>query len=155
VNKPAGRRGLALDLRDTRGYYRVSRERGRSATGESDLMEFTTEQRPDGIQRIVLSGRMDGPGTEQVAARFTETIAAQPPRVVVDMTRVLFLSSIGIRLLLSNAKALKQHRGRMVIAGPQPLVKEVLDIVGIGLLIPVHADLESACAALAASDRAV
>ena len=118
-------------------------------------MEFTTEQRADGIQQIVLSGRMDSAGTEQVAARFTETIAARSPRVVVDMTRVAFLSSIGIRLLMSNAKALKQHGGRMVIAGPQPLVKEVLDIVGIAQLIPVHADLESACSALAAPDQAV
>ena len=118
-------------------------------------MELTTEQRADGIQHIVLSGRMDGAGTEQVAARFTETIAARPPRVVVDMTRVRFLSSVGIRLLLSNAKALKQHGGRMVIAGPQPLVREVLEIVGMAVLIPVHADLESACSALAAPDQAV
>ena len=147
--------GLPLDLRGTRGYYRVSRDRGFSANRESDLMELTTEQRADGIQQIVLSGRMDGAGTEQVAARFTETIAARPQRVVVDMTRVAFLSSIGIRLLLSNAKALKQHAGRMVIAGPQPLVKEVLEIVGIALLIPVHADLESACSALGAPDQAV
>ena len=147
--------GLPLDLRGTRGYYRVSRDRGRSAIRESDLMELTTAQRADGIQQIVLSGRMDGAGTEQVAARFTETIAACPPRVVVDMTRVPFLSSIGIRLLLSNAKALKQHAGRMVIAGPQPLVKEVLEIVGIALLIPVHADLESACSALGPPDQAV
>ncbi len=118
-------------------------------------MELTTEQRADGIQEIVLSGRMDGAGTEQVAARFTETIAAHPPRVVVDMTRVRFLSSIGIRLLVATAKALKQHGGRMVIAGPQPLVKEVLEIVGIAVLIPVHADLESACSALAEPDQAV
>ena len=118
-------------------------------------MELTTEQRADGIQQIVLTGRMDGAGTEKVAARFTETIAARPPRVVVDMTRVPFLSSIGIRLLLSNAKALRQHGGRMVIAGPQPLVKEVLEIVGIALLIPVHTDLESACSALAAPDKTV
>ena len=37
-------------------------------------MELITEQRADGIQQIVLSGRMDGAGTEQVAARFIETI---------------------------------------------------------------------------------
>jgi anti-anti-sigma factor len=65
------------------------------------------------------------------------------------MRQVLFLSSIGIRLLLSNAKSLKQYGGRMAIAGPQPLVREVLEIVGIATVIPVHADLESACAALA------
>ena len=116
-------------------------------------MELTTEQRADGIQQMVLAGRMDGTGTDQVAAGFTALIATRPPRVVVDMRQVLYLSSAGIRLLLSNAKALRQHGGRMAIAGPRPLVREVLDIVGMAVLIPVHADLESACAALAAPNQ--
>ena len=118
-------------------------------------MELTTEQAADGIQLMVLAGRMDGAGTEQVAAGFNAIIATRPQRVVVDMRQVPFLSSIGIRLLLSNAKALRQHGGRMVIASAQPLVREVLEIVGIAALIPVHADLESACAALAAPNHGV
>ena len=118
-------------------------------------MELTTEQGADGIQQIVLAGRMDGAGTEQVAAGFTAIITTHPQRVVVDMKHVPFVSSIGIRLLLSSAKALKQHGGRMVIAGPQPLVREVLDIVGIAAVIPVHADLESARAGLAAPNQGV
>lgn len=100
-------------------------------------MELTTEERADGTHRMILAGRMDGTGTEQVAAAFTAVIATRPPRVVVDMRQVLFLSSIGIRLLLSNAKSLKQYGGRMAIAGPQPLVREVLEIVGIATVIPV------------------
>jgi anti-sigma B factor antagonist len=112
-------------------------------------MELITEERADGIHRMILAGRMDGAGTEQVTSDFTAVIATQPARVVVDMRQVVFLSSVGIRLLLSNAKSLKQYGGLMAIAGPQPMVREVLEIVGIARLIPVHADLESACAALA------
>lgn len=118
-------------------------------------MELTTAQRADGIQHIILAGRMDGDGTEQIADRFTAITAARPPRVVVDLSQVRFLSSVGIRLLLSNAKSLKQHGGRMAIAGPQPLVREVLDIVGMPSMIPVHADVETACAALNAPEQIV
>ena len=113
-------------------------------------MELTTEQLADGIERINLTGRMDSAGTDQIAMRFTALTATRPARIVVDMAQVPFLSSIGIRLLLSNAKALKQRGGRMVIASPQPMVKEVFEIVGMDSLIPVHADLDSACAALKA-----
>ena len=111
-------------------------------------MELTTEQRADGIERIILSGRMDSAGADQIEMRFTALTATRPARIVVDMAQVPFLSSIGIRLLLSNAKALKLRGGRMVIASPQPMVKEVFEIIAMDSLIPVHADLDSACAAL-------
>ena len=81
-------------------------------------MELTTEQLADGIERINLTGRMDSAGTDLIAMRFTALTATRPARIVVDMAQVPFLSSIGIRLLLSNAKALKQRGGRMVIARP-------------------------------------
>jgi hypothetical protein len=36
----------------------------------------------------------------------------------------------------------------MVLASPQPRVEEVLKLAGIDALIPVYADVESACAGL-------
>ena len=118
----------------------------------TDDMELITEARADGIHQMIFAGRMDGAGTEQVAAGVAAVIATRPPRVVVDLRQVVFLSSVGIRLLLSTAKSLNQHGGRMAIAGPQPMVREVLDIVGIASVIPVHGDVESACVALAGTD---
>ena len=111
-------------------------------------MELTTETRADGIERIILSGRMDTAGTDQIEMRFTALTATRPARIVVDMAEVPFLSSIGIRLLLSSARAQKQRGGRIVIANPQPMVEEVFAIVAMNTLIPVYADLHSACTAL-------
>lgn len=111
-------------------------------------MEVTTEQRSDGIERIILTGRMDSAGTDQIEMRFTALTATRPARIVVDMAQVPFLSSIGIRLLVSSARAQKQRGGRMVIANPQPMVEEVFAIVGMNTLVPVYADLYSACVAL-------
>ena len=59
-------------------------------------MEVTTEQRSDGIERIILTGRMDSAGTDQIEMRFTALTATRPARIVVDMAQVPFLSSIGI-----------------------------------------------------------
>jgi anti-anti-sigma factor len=118
-------------------------------------MELTTEQRADGIERIILAGRMDSAGAEQIGTRFTALTATRPARIVVDMAQVPFLSSLGIRLLVSNAKALRQRGGHMVLASPQPMVREVLEIVGMNTLIPIHSDLDSACAALKAAGQSV
>jgi anti-anti-sigma factor len=111
-------------------------------------MELTTEDLPQGLQKIVLSGRMDGAGTQEIEIRFAALTTARPARIVVDFSRVSFLASAGIRRLVSNAKTLSRSGGQMVLAGPQPLVEEVLKLGGIDSLIPMYADVAAACAGL-------
>ena len=111
-------------------------------------MEWTTELLPDGIERVILAGRMDSAGTEQIDPRFAALTETRPARIVVDLAAVPFLASMGIRTLLANAKALAKHGGRMALAGPQPMVGTVLKHAGIDGLIPVFSDVDSACAAL-------
>lgn len=111
-------------------------------------MELTNEQLADGVQKIALSGRMDSAGTEQIDLRFTGLTATRPALIVVDLSEVSFLASIGMRTLLTNAKALALRGGHMALAAPQPLVEEVLRLAGIAALIPVYADIDSACGGL-------
>lgn len=107
-------------------------------------MELTTEELPEGVQKIILSGRMDSAGTQAVELRFAALTTARPAQVIVDVSRVSFLASVGIRRLVSNAKTLSRSGGRMVLASPQPLVEEVLRLCGIDSFIPVYADVEAA-----------
>jgi anti-anti-sigma factor len=111
-------------------------------------MELTMEHLPDGVQKIALSGRMDSAGTQQVDLRFAGLTATPPALIVVDLSQVSFLASIGMRTLLVSAKALARRQGHMVLAAPQPLVEEVLRLAGIDALIPVYADINSACEGL-------
>lgn len=117
--------------------------------GSPTIMELTTEDLPGGVQKIILSGRMDSAGTQQIDLRFTALTATKPARIVLDFSQVSFLASIGIRTLVQNARALARRGGRMVLAGPQPLVEDVLRLAGVDSLIPVYADSASAYAHLA------
>lgn len=116
-------------------------------------MQLTTEQLPDGIERITLAGRMDLAGTQAIDLRFTSLTTTRPALIVVDLSDVSFLASIGIRTLVASAKALGHRGGRLVLAGPQPLVAEVLNVAGIDSFIPVFADVQSACADLKGTAR--
>lgn len=113
-------------------------------------MELTAEQLPDGIEKISLAGRMDSAGTQELDLRFTALVSTRPGLFVIDMAQVSFLASIGIRTLLSNARALAMRGGRMVIAAPQPMVGDVLKLAGIDSLIPTFPDLATACTGLKA-----
>jgi anti-anti-sigma regulatory factor len=47
---------------------------------------------------------------------------------------------MGLRLLISTARALNLKRAKMVLVGPQPLVKESLDHASLGEIIPIATD---------------
>lgn len=111
-------------------------------------MELTTETLSNGVERIALTGRMDTAGAQEIDLRFTRLTTTRPALIVVDLAQVSFVASMGIRTLVSAARALVRRGGRMALAGPQPLVGEALQVAGIDALIPVYADVPSACAGL-------
>ncbi len=102
------------------------------------------------LRHIYLSGRLDIQGTEEIAPRFSEfTIGASKRHVVVDFSSVTFLASIGIRALISNAKALHKQGGRMaVVVGDNTSVFRTLEAVGIDALLHMEKDIQAAEMAL-------
>ena len=111
-------------------------------------MAIQFEDVTDSFRRIKISGRLDMPGTEAISLKFTNLAASAARRVVVDLTEVSFLASIGIREFITNAKALQLRGGRMVLfVGDNAGVAKTLQVTGIDALIPMFTDLAQADAA--------
>ncbi len=98
--------------------------------------------------RVRLIGRMDIGGVDAIALPFAGLAATDDRRVIVDLSGVDFMASIGIRAILQNARAHRRRGGAMVLLAPRPLVREVLEAAGVASLVPIADDLESARAAL-------
>ena len=108
-------------------------------------MAITHEDVSDSFRRIALTGRLDSRGTEEITPQLAALACSAKRRVVVDLTGVSFLASIGIRALLSSAKAADQKGGRMVLfVGANPAVTKTLEATGIDTLIPMFADAAEA-----------
>lgn len=108
-------------------------------------MEIDYNDSGDNLRHIKLVGRLDIEGAEAIALKFTTLTATAARRVVVDLTGVSFLASIGIRSIIGNAKALAQRGGRMVLyVGDNAVVTKSLESTGIGALIPMFADAAEA-----------
>ncbi len=97
----------------------------------------------NGITRVLLVGRMDIEGATAVDPQFS-VIAGSEKKVIVDMSEVDFLASLGIRTLVISAKSIASKGGRMVLLNPQPNVAKVLTTSGIDTVIPIAADLDNA-----------
>jgi len=104
-------------------------------------VDINFEDVSENFRRISLSGRLDILGTDSIELKFTSLAVATQRRVVVDLTAISFLASIGIRALISNAKALQQRGGKMVLfVGDNASIIKTLETTGIDTLIPVVTD---------------
>jgi anti-anti-sigma factor len=111
-------------------------------------MRLETEELDGGILKVKLAGRMDIAGTDVIAVPLAALAATDNRRVILDLSAVEFLASIGIRVILQNARAHQLRGGALVLLGPPPLIEEVLTTAGVSNVVPMVADLEAARAAL-------
>ena len=102
----------------------------------------------NGIRLIKLIGRLDLTGTYGIEVEFVRQCSGENLRVIVDLSGVNYLSSVGIPLLVNTAKSVESHGGKMVILNPPDNVFKVLELVGVPQFIPIFNDMNSAVAGL-------
>ena len=93
------------------------------------------------LRLIILSGRLDTAGSEQIAPQFTELAESAKGGVVVSLSAVKFLSSMAIGVLVKGAKAVQAKGGRMVLhVAENEVIIRTLEATGINELIPTFQD---------------
>ncbi len=109
-----------------------------------EKMELQYSDLQNDIRSIKLIGTLDIVGVGDIETKFTGYCAGEAPRVLVDLSDVDYLASIGIRLFTITAKSISSRGGRMVLLHPVPEVKHILEVTGIPVIIPVLDGFESA-----------
>ena len=82
---------------------------------------------------------------------YLDQCAAGRDRVVVDLSELEYISSAGLRVLMLAAKRSKAQRGTLVLAGLQPLVREIFEISRFTLVFDIAPTLRDALAKASAS----
>jgi len=103
------------------------------------------------LRKIVILGRLDVSGTGSVANELEKLAAGPTKGVVVDLSSLKFLASLGIRALIKSAQVVEDRGGRMVLfVGTNAQVVMSLEATGIDELIPMfknNAEAERAAVA--------
>jgi anti-anti-sigma factor len=97
--------------------------------------------------------RLDHADTEKfqrTLAPYLRQCNAKGPAILLDMSGVPYVSSIGLRILMLAAKQVKSQGGHLVISGLQPAVKEVFEISGFDHLFRLFCSRARALAQLEA-----
>jgi len=92
----------------------------------------------------VISGRIDSTTSKELEAKLIPMVDSGIRKLVVDFSRVDFISSAGLRILLMSAKKLKQANGKMALCCLKDSIKEVFEISGFSAIIPIFSTREEA-----------
>lgn len=102
-----------------------------------------------GLSKAVLTGRLDIGGSQEIDLAF-DMLAASCRGVVVDLSGVTYIASLGLRLLIVAARAMQRKGGRMVLFHPTAAVESVLVSSGTDHVAPILRNLDEAIRAVAA-----
>jgi anti-anti-sigma factor len=96
-------------------------------------------------------GRLDHDNCEifqrDLAAQL-DACAQERSALVLDMSGLEYVSSAGLRCLMIAAKQATSHSSRIVVASPQPIVAEILQISRFNLVLPVFGTTREALASV-------
>ncbi len=100
------------------------------------------------ITKVILQGRLDIDNTALIESRLARVTTIDRALVIIDLSQVDFMSSIGLGVLVRISNAVKNRKGKMVLLAPQPIVMLVLEKTRIPAIIPIATDMEAALAEL-------
>lgn len=113
-------------------------------------MDMDISELDGNVTCIRLTGRLDSPGVDRIETRFTTALSSMGRPAVVDLSKVSFLASMGIRMFISSARAMHLKGAKVALFGASAMVQSVLEHVALDQIIPLAATEAEALAKLRA-----
>jgi len=126
-------------LKSTGNYFKYKRQ---------VCMKLQSSELENGIRLIKLIGKLDSNGTYDIEIEFIRNCGGDKPRILVDLSKVNYISSIGIPMLVNTARSVMGRGGKLGLLSPQRNVLDVLELVGVSHMLPIYYDLKSAMAGM-------
>lgn len=104
------------------------------------------ETRRDGHLVVAPTGRLDSASATTFDRQLSTAIQRGDTRLVIDLTGLEYISSVGLSVFLAAAKKIKAANGRLVLAGLNDRIRLVFEMSGFLRLFPVFPTVEAAVA---------
>jgi anti-sigma B factor antagonist len=111
-------------------------------------MEINVQELDGGVTLVALRGRLDLHGVNAIETKFNATGASRNA-LIVDLSGVTYIASMGMRMLLLAGKTLAARHGKMALLAPSRDLVTVLRTAGVDTAIPIHATRAQALSSVA------
>ncbi len=93
-------------------------------------------------------GRIDASRAPDLEKAMLSAIAEGGEEVVLDLGRVRYMSSAGLRVVLIVARELQARKGRFAVCGLNDEVKELFEVSGFSVIVGIEPNRDAAVAAV-------
>lgn len=108
-------------------------------------MDLAAESR-GAVQVISVAGSLDALTAPALGDLLSQHLGGGHPHLVLDLGRLEYTSSAGLRVLLNGAKEARSRGGDLRLASIQPVVRKVLDLSGFTSILKHYPDVDLAVA---------
>jgi anti-sigma B factor antagonist len=102
-----------------------------------------TQKEEKGVISISIKGRLDADSAPEAEKVVKEALAGPTNRVLFNLGDLEYLSSAGLRVLLSATKEMRRRDGKIVLCSLNEFVKEIFEVSGFQSLIPIAESVEA------------
>jgi len=110
-----------------------------------------TVTRRDAVVVVGVDGRLDSTTSAKLEAELLGQIANAERQLVLDCSRLAYITSAGLRAVLVAAKKLKNAEGALVLCALSDAVMKVFDLAGFTRILRITPTLDDALAELGAA----
>jgi len=93
---------------------------------------------------MAVTGRVDSATAPDMETKLRELVDGGQNQIVLDLKNVEYMSSAGLRAMVSTLKMVKRVNGDLRLANPSPRVEEVLRLAGLTSIFSIHPTQEEA-----------
>ena len=112
-------------------------------------MDISTERQGSTLYANV-GDRIDGTEARNFQETLTSVIDEEVRALILDLEKLTYISSAGLRVILLTARVLQRQGGKLAICSLSDPIREVFEISGFDKIIPVHSTREEAASAIGA-----
>ncbi|MFN0214181.1 MAG: STAS domain-containing protein [Saprospiraceae bacterium] len=103
-----------------------------------------SQSQKDNIVVLALEGRLDTLTSSTLQESLDGLINSGQHQILIDCTELQFISSSGLRVLLTAAKQLNSLQGKFALCALKDRIREVFDIAGFTMLFSIFSDVAAA-----------
>ena len=103
----------------------------------------------DGVLIVAIDGRLDAATAPVAETEINKFLEGDQNRLLFDLSKLEYLSSGGLRVILGAAKKMKSRDGKVALAALNQYVYEIFDVSGFTAMLPIKNSIEEGLKELA------
>src|SRR4051794_24425789 len=93
---------------------------------------------------LPLEGEIDLHISPRVSLSLDQMVQKKPSKLVVDLSKVSYIDSSGLAVLIEGMQGVEEYGGTFAIAGMQETVRSIFEIARLDQVFRIFPDLDSA-----------